>query len=97
MYLQFCFSFVLFGKKRRIFVSLRLVYAYNNSSFQANKTEKKKKKKNTYCHTRVSPGMGATLHTFLARTVLMTLLLPTLGYPRKPTVMCLRSLCRREN
>jgi hypothetical protein len=32
-----------------------------------------------YCQTLVSPGTGADLHTFLVRSVLMTLDLPTLG------------------
>mmetsp|Transcript_5068 Transcript_5068/g.17617 ORF Transcript_5068/g.17617 Transcript_5068/m.17617 type:complete len:200 (-) Transcript_5068:1164-1763(-) len=32
-----------------------------------------------YCHTLVSPGMGAVLHTFFVLSVLMTELLPTLG------------------
>src|SRR6185312_16173575 len=51
----------------------------------------------TYCHTLVSPGMGATLQTFLAASVLMMEDLPTLGQPTKPTEICLRSACRREN
>ena len=33
----------------------------------------------TYCHTLVSPGMGAVTHTFFVRSALITLLLPTLG------------------
>jgi hypothetical protein len=32
-----------------------------------------------YCHTFVSPGIGAALHTFFARSVLITELLPTFG------------------
>jgi hypothetical protein len=32
-----------------------------------------------YCHTFVSPGMGATVHTRFLRSVLMMLLLPVLG------------------
>lgn len=32
-----------------------------------------------YCHTLVSPGMGATEHTFFFRRVLMMEDLPTLG------------------
>ena len=40
-----------------------------------------------YCQTLVSPGLGATLHTFFVRSVLMTELLPTLGYPMTPTEM----------
>ena len=33
----------------------------------------------TYCHTFVSPGTGATLHTFFDDSALMTEDLPTLG------------------
>ena len=47
-----------------------------------------------YCHTLVSPGTGATLQTFFVRSVLITLLLPTLGYPTKPTEMACLSLAR---
>ena len=32
-----------------------------------------------YCQTLVSPGIGATLQTFLLRSVLMIELLPTFG------------------
>jgi hypothetical protein len=32
-----------------------------------------------YCHTLVSPGMGATVHTFLALRVFIIELLPVLG------------------
>jgi hypothetical protein len=32
-----------------------------------------------YCHTFVSPGIGATLHTFFFRRVFMTDDLPVLG------------------
>jgi hypothetical protein len=32
-----------------------------------------------YCHTLVSPGMGATVQTFLLRSVLMMEDLPVLG------------------
>ena len=54
-----------------------------------------------YCHTLVSPGIGATLHTFLDRNVLMTDDLPTFGYPTKPTdIYCLSVLilasCRKS-
>ena len=40
-----------------------------------------------YYHTFVSPGTGATLQTLPLLSVLITLLLPTLGYPTMPTVM----------
>ena len=33
-----------------------------------------------YCHTLVSPGIGATLHTFFFLKVLITELFPTFGY-----------------
>lgn len=46
-----------------------------------------------YCHTFVSPGMGATLHTCFFFSVLMMLLLPTFGYPMNPTEICFLSLC----
>lgn len=36
--------------------------------------------------TFVSPAMGATLHTFLERNVLIIELLPVLGYPMNPTL-----------
>jgi hypothetical protein len=41
-----------------------------------------------YCHTFVSPGIGATLQLFFFTSVLMTLLLPTFGYPMNPTLIC---------
>lgn len=41
-----------------------------------------------YCHTLVSPGTGAALQTAFFFNVLITLLLPTLGYPMKPTEIC---------
>jgi hypothetical protein len=34
-----------------------------------------------YCQILVSPGTGAVLHTFFPRSVLITQLLPTFGYP----------------
>ena len=37
-------------------------------------------------NTLVSPAIGATLHTFFLRSVLMTELLPTFGYPMNPTL-----------
>ena len=43
--------------------------------------------------TLVSPGMGAVLHTRFLRSVLMMDDLPTLGYPKKPTLTCFLSLC----
>ena len=43
------------------------------------------------------PARGATLHTFFERRALMTELLPTLGYPMKPTEICLLSLCSFPN
>ena len=46
-----------------------------------------------YCHTFVSPGIGATLHTCFFFSVLMMLLLPTFGYPMNPTEICFLSLC----
>lgn len=50
-----------------------------------------------YCHTLVSPGIGATVHTFFFRKVLMIEDLPVLGYPMNPTEICLRSECKEEN
>jgi hypothetical protein len=47
--------------------------------------------------TLVSPGIGATLHTFPLLSVLMTLLFPTLGYPINPTDICFLSECNWEN
>jgi hypothetical protein len=41
--------------------------------------------------TLVSPGTGATRHTLPLFRVLMTLLLPTFGYPMKPTEICFLS------
>jgi len=40
-----------------------------------------------YCHTLVSPGIGAHMHTFLFFKVLITLDLPTFGYPTSPTLI----------
>mmetsp|Transcript_258 Transcript_258/g.584 ORF Transcript_258/g.584 Transcript_258/m.584 type:complete len:231 (-) Transcript_258:554-1246(-) len=51
----------------------------------------------TYCHTLVSPGMGAVTHTFLVRSAFMTELFPTLGYPTNPTLMFCLSMRSREN
>ena len=50
-----------------------------------------------YCQTLVSPGIGATVHTFFFRRVLIILDLPVLGYPIKPTEICLRAEWRDEN
>ena len=50
-----------------------------------------------YCQTLVSPGIGATLQTLPFLSVFMTLLLPTLGYPIKPTDICFLSECSCEN
>src|SRR3990167_965896 len=50
-----------------------------------------------YCQTFVSPGIGATLHTFLLLSVLITELLPTLGYPINPTLICFLSECNFAN
>jgi hypothetical protein len=47
--------------------------------------------------TLVSPGIGATVQTFFFLRVLMMLLLPTLGYPMKPTEICFLSEWRTEN
>lgn len=47
--------------------------------------------------TLVSPGMGATLQTFFFISELMTELLPTLGYPMKPTLICFFSECSLPN
>merc|ERR1712023_588397 len=54
-----------------------------------------------YCHTFVSPGMGAALHTFFFFNMLITELLPTFGYPMNPMETCFRSFrstpnCRRS-
>ncbi len=40
----------------------------------------------TNCQTLVQPGMGAVTHVFLPRSVFMSELLPTLGYPTQPTL-----------
>lgn len=50
-----------------------------------------------YCQTLVSPGMGATVHTFFRRSVLMMDDLPVFGYPIKPTEICFREACSEEN
>ena len=51
----------------------------------------------TYCQTFVSPGIGAVTHTRFVRKALMTLDLPTFGYPMNPTeIFCLSDL-KREN
>ncbi len=50
-----------------------------------------------YCHTLVSPAIGATLHTFFFLNALMTELLPVFGYPINPTLICFRSLCSLPN
>lgn len=41
--------------------------------------------------TLVSPGIGATRQTLPLLRVFITLLLPTLGYPTKPTEICFLS------
>ena len=50
-----------------------------------------------YCHTFVSPGIGAVVHTFFLRRVLIIEDFPVLGYPMKPTEICFLELCRDEN
>ena len=50
-----------------------------------------------YCHTFVSPGIGATVQTFFFRSVLIMEDFPVFGYPIKPTETCLRSEWREEN
>ena len=50
-----------------------------------------------YCQTFVSPGMGATVQTFFFRKVLIIDDFPVLGYPMKPTDICLRDECKAEN
>lgn len=50
-----------------------------------------------YCQIFVSPGIGATVQTFLFRKVLMIEDFPVLGYPMKPTDICLRSEWSEEN
>jgi hypothetical protein len=51
----------------------------------------------TYCHTLVSPGMGATVHTFFFRSVLIIDDFPVFGPPISPTDICFLSECRLEN
>lgn len=46
-----------------------------------------------YMFTFVSPAIGATVQTFFFLSVLMTELLPTLGYPINPTLICFLSMC----
>ena len=41
-----------------------------------------------YCHTFVSPGIGAALQHFLPIKELITLDLPVFGYPMTPTDIC---------
>jgi hypothetical protein len=41
--------------------------------------------------------MGATVATFFFRRVLIMEDLPVLGYPIRPTEICLREACRVEN
>src|SRR5690349_9897422 len=41
--------------------------------------------------TFVSPGTGATVHTFFWRTVLIMELFPVFGYPMNPTEICFLS------
>jgi hypothetical protein len=50
-----------------------------------------------YCQTFVSPGIGAVVHTFFLRRVLMIEDFPVFGYPIKPTEICFRELCKEEN
>ena len=50
-----------------------------------------------YCHTFVSPGIGATVQTFFFLKVLMMEDFPVFGYPMKPTEICLRLECSEEN
>lgn len=47
--------------------------------------------------TFVSPGTGATLHTFPLFNVLITLDFPTFGYPTNPTLICFLSEWSCEN
>lgn len=51
----------------------------------------------TYCQTFVSPGIGATVATFLPLRVLMIDDLPVLGYPIRPTETCFLSAWSFEN
>merc|ERR1712226_424988 len=53
--------------------------------------------KDTYCQIFVSPGMGATLQDFFDKSVFMTELLPTFGYPMTPTDICFLSSCSFPN
>lgn len=50
-----------------------------------------------YCHTLVSPGIGADLQTALLLSELMTELLPVFGYPMNPTEMFFLSLWKLSN
>ena len=50
-----------------------------------------------YYHTLVSPGIGADLQTFFFLRELITLLLPTLGYPMNPTEIVFLSLWKLSN
>ena len=50
-----------------------------------------------YCHTFVSPGIGAVLQTAFFLSVLMIEDFPTLGYPMNPTEICFLSEKRVEN
>lgn len=50
-----------------------------------------------YCQIFVSPGIGATVHTFFLRKVLIIEDFPVLGYPIRPTEICFRSECKAEN
>jgi hypothetical protein len=54
-----------------------------NNVLERKQQQQQQQQKETF----VSPGMGATLHTFFAERVLMTLLFPTLGKPTKPTLI----------
>lgn len=58
--------------------------------------DRKQKKKRDKI-TLVSPGTGATVQTLLFFSVLITLLLPTLGYPINPIDICFLSECNCEN
>lgn len=51
----------------------------------------------TYCHTLVSPGMGATVHTFFLSKVLIMDDFPVFGPPTRPTEICFLSECKLEN
>ena len=77
------------GQKQKIKINLKqpLKTIFSSVSFLAGVTTPGQSIRNTfrnnviYCHTFVSPGIGATLHTFFFFNVLMTELFPTLGYP----------------